>query len=907
MQRFFFRPGILALAITLAASAAAADAAREEPTGVLPLWVDAGQAAELWIESCFPRQEAVRVTPSPLRVPPAARYLIIKLETTALDSPVQAAFSLKNLVVEARSGAPGLKVALDGPPDVVAELVAHGLAPYVDAYVSPPENRVLPADDPTARLWWRAQTNREKVLATLLEASARGVELVVLEGLTLEPAHRAMLEKLRTLRATDLERQPAVAGIARDRVRFLLDPESGYHYLAVQAEPGRSQRIQLSEGEQLTVRELHPTAADYDFVSLGRGGELSLFGAHAFYLFELASQAPEAPHSRVVVESSEIVDPYEIVVKNQVFQKQQGEKIENLVVDEKLYTLSQLPRARPITREYRVVHRQGQPTDYIWTGLAVNGVPYPKNKLRQGFIFDADQVLVDPLAIELDRTYEYVYLGTEMVDGHPTWKIGFKPTREGAYLSGTVWIDQETHAHRRLQAKQLDTLEPVVNREFTADYGWIEQDGERYWTWSHNEGTAILSYLGFHQPVNVVIDRSGHELHSEGADQEIATAYDSDARIMRDTPEGLRWLTRKKVKKKHRAESTRHLDSERDSGIQTGAYERVLADRNHISQNRRVGLLAVYDPSFGDDNPFTDLTFTYFDLSVFGSKLQFFLNANDFGTFTLAYPGVIRKNWVLSLDANPRATYYDRVVGMGTDEELEYERATVGLALAMPFSPAFSVYARYQVANYQYNRLFSTVPDFVLPADHDESTARLEMKYDRRGFSSELVMEVGERDTWLPWGAGSAEPLEDSFFKGTIRAGYYRQLARNQSMGIYASYLKGSNLDRFSRIRLGFGGSFRVAGYSRQIRFDEGFGVNFNYSGHVKKLFPLQLRVDLASLRTDDQLGVTEVFAGVELVTTLHGPWKTDLFLSLGQGVFTTLEEADDEGTRFIASLSRRF
>lgn len=902
MRHPFLQPAILTLAITLAASPAASGS--EEATGVLPLWVDAGQAADLWIETCFPRQEEF-----PLQLPAAARYLIVKLEATVLDDPIQAAFALKNLVVEARSGAPKLKVALDGPADAATRLAAHGLAPYIDAYVSRHPQAALPTSDPTARLWWRAAPGTEEVLATLLEASVRGVELVVLEGLTLEPAHREHLEKLRSLRATDLTPQPAVTGIARQRVHFFLDPESGHQYLAVQAEPSRSQRLELTEGEQLTVRQLHPAAADYDFVSLGRGGELSLFGAHSHYLFELASQAPEAPHSRVVVESSEIVDPYEIVVKNQVFQRQQAEKIDNLVVDETLYTLSQLPRARPITRQYRVVHRQGQPTDYIWTGLAVNGVPYPKNKLRQGFIFDADQVLVDPLAIELDRTYEYRYLGTEEIDGHATWKIGFKPTREGAYLAGTVWIDQQTHAHRRLQAQQLGTLEPVVNREFTANYGWIEQDGERYWTWSHNEGTAILSYLGFHQPVSVVIDRSGHDFNSETAEQEIAAAYDSDAKIMRDTPEGLRWLTRKKVKKYRGQgpESTRHLDSERDRDIQTGAYERVLADRNHISQNRRLGFLMVYDPSFGDDNPFTDLNFTYFDLSVFGSKLQFFLNANDFGTFTLAYPGVIRKNWVLSLDVDPRATYYDRVVGMGTDEELEYERATAGLALAMPFSPAFSMYARYQVANYQYNALFNTVPEFVLPADHDESTVRLEMKYDRQGFSSELVAEYGERDVWQPWGVNSVEPLEDSFFKGAIRAGYYRQLARNQSMGIYASYLKGSNLDRFSRIRLGFGGSFRVAGYSRQIRFDEGFGVNFNYGGHVKKLFPLQLRVDLASLRLDDALGITETFAGVELVTTLHGPWKTDLFLSLGQGVYTSLEEADDEGTRFIAQLSRRF
>ena len=905
MRRSFSRTPALALGTLVAAGAAALAAAAEpEPTGVLPLWVDAGQAAELWTETSFPRQEEF-----PLRLPAGSRYLIVRLSVAVdpgLDA-LQAAFELKNLVVEARTGAPDLKVALDGPKDAVARLVAHGLAPYVDAYVSAPGGPVAPADDPTARLWWRATESAGEVLATLLEASARGVELVVFDHLTVEAEQRQLLDELRTLRATDLSPQPAVAGIAPERVRFFLDPDTGHRYLAVRAEPGRSQRIQLLEGGQPAVRALHPESADYDFVGGDRGGELSLSGGHRHYLFELAAQAPETPHSRVEVASSEIVDPYEIVVKNQVFQKRQAEKISNLVVDETLYTLSQLPRARPITRKYRVVRRQGQPTDYIWTGLAVNGVPYPKSKLRQGFIFDADQVLVDPLAIELDRTYEYTYLGTEPVDGHPTWKIGFEPTLEGAYLAGTVWIDRETHAHRKLQARQLSTLEPVVNREFTVDYGWIEQDGERYWTWSHNEGTAILSYLGFHQPVKVVIDRGGHRFNSETAEMELAMAYDSDARIMRDTPEGLRWLTRRKIKRE-RGDRLNHLGRGDESDRRTGAYERVLAERNHIGQNRRLGLLMVYDPSFGDDNPFTDVTFSYFDLSLFGTRLQFFFNANDFSTFTLAYPGVIGKNWVLSLDIDPQATYYDRVVGAGAEEALEFEQATAALSLAMPFSPAFSAYLRYRLASIQYRALDDTAPEFVLPSDHDQSTVRLEMKYDRRGFSSELVAEYGERDTWRAWGAEGAQPLEDSFFKGTIRAGYSRQLARDQSIGVYASYLEGSNLDRFSRIRLGFGGSFRVAGYSRQVRFDQGFGVNFNYSGHVKRLFPLQLRVDLASVRPNDDLGLgSETFAGVELVTSLHGPWKTDLWLSMGQGIYTSLEDAGDEGTRFIALLSRRF
>ena len=899
MQRLCSRLGLASFfTLALAAGTTAADA---DDDSLLPDWVDDSHAASLWVETRFPPQEEF-----PLPVTPGSRYLIVELETSRIVSWMTAAFDLKNLVVEARSVAPQLEVAIDAPLEALAQLVPHGLAPYVDAYVYR-DSPALPESDPTARLWRRAEVAAPDVLTALLEAAAEGAGLVVLEGLTLEPAHRELLAAIRTTRAADLAPQPTVSGIDQSQVRFFLDPDSGHHYLAVQAATGSAQRVSFALRQHLAVNSLYPETAGFDFVGHGLGGELSLFGEHPFYLFELTSDAPEAPHSRVVVEGSEIIDPYEIVVKNQVFQRKQAEKVDNMVVNEKVYTLSQLPRSRPITRDFRVVQRQGHPTDYIWTGLAVNGVPYPENKLRQGFIFDADQVLVDALAIELDRTYEYEYLGSEPIDGHPTWRIGFKPTRQGAFLSGTVWIDQATHAHRKLEAKQHGTLEPVVNREFTLTYGWVEQDGERYWTWSRNEGSAVLSYLGFHQPVTVLIDRSGYEFNSAAAEEEIQVAHDSDAKIMRDTPDGLRWLTRKKVKRGRRGESTRHLERERDSNIQTGAYERVLADRNHISQNRRLGFLYVYDPSFGDGNPFTDLSFNFFDLNVRGSKLQLFLNADDSGFLSLAYPGVIRKNWVLSLDIEPSSDFYDRVAGTSVAQELEFESAGATLALAMPLSPAFSLYARYGMSRIDYRPLAGTAPDFVLPSDHVETIGRLEAKYDQRGFSSELVLEVGDRDEWGPWGIGAGEPLEDSYLKATLRGGYYKQLSRNQSMGIFAAYLTGSGLDRFSRIRLGFGG-FRVAGYSRQVRFDEGFGVNFNYSGHFLKLFPLQLRLDFATVQPNNDLSLdAEYFVGAEIVTTLHGPWKTDLFLSLGQGLATSLDEAEDEGTRFVALLSRRF
>ncbi|MCP4660206.1 MAG: hypothetical protein GY856_32800 [bacterium] len=872
-------------------------AGEETPTGVLPNWVDASQAASLWIETPFPQREEF-----PLEISPASRFLIVKLEVTDVDDWIQAAYDLKNLVVDARTRSPELKVALDGPRAIVERLIPHGLAPYVDAYVYRREP-VLPAGDPTARLWWRTGAGEEEVLSRLLEASARGAELVVLEDIVLDPAQRTLLDRIRATRSTDLKPQPAVDGIAQDRVHFFRDPDSGRHYLAVHLRPGELRRIAFTLGEGLEARDLYPQPADYEFVSYGRSGELVLFGQHRHYLFELRSEAPRPPHANVVVESSQIMDPYEIVVMNQVFQEGEAEKVRSLDVTEVLRTLAQRPRSRPVTREYRVFERRGHPIDYVWTALAISGVKYPKNKLWEGFIFDADQVLLDPLTIELDRTYEYAYLGEETLDGHRTWKIGFKPLKEGAYLTGTVWIDQKTHAHRKLRARQGGTLPPTVAREFTVDYQWVEDRGERYWTWTRNVGTAVLSYLGFHLPIQVEIERTGHQFNRAGLEQELATIYQSDAKIMRQTPEGLRWLTAAKTRRGR----SRARQREADGGIRTASHERTLAERNAQAHRHRVGVVLLFDKDV-DDDLFVLPGYSYFNLNLLGSKYQFYVNANEYyGFLSIARPDVLRKNWNLNLGVDAFA-YRDREITMGTqrDEDVEVEGGSAEISLAMPLHPALAIYVRYRLDDVRYGSYAETDPAFVLPADHREHTGFVEVRFDLRGFSSELRVVYTTRDRWEPWGRNLEAPLERSWGRGFLRGGYYRQVTRNQSLGLFASYARGTGGDRFSRIPLG-SSSVRVGGYSGRIRFVEGMGLQFNYSGHFLRLFPLQLRLDLGLVRLDEELDKFEHLIGFEVVTNLHGPWKTDLYLSLGQGLATSIEEAEDQQTRFVAVLSRRF
>jgi hypothetical protein len=879
-----------------------------ETNGVLPEWVDAGQAGSIWVEASFvPGQEPHQV------VTAASRFLVISVTKNEVGDWGQAAFELKQMVVAARARSAQLKVGLDATPEAVAQLLGHDLAPYIDAYVYRQEPPVMPAQDPAARLWWRTTAEELDLLARLLEASRYGAELVLLEGITVDPAQRRLLAAIQATGSAELVPQPVVSGIGQDRVHFFLDPDSGDYYLAVHAEAGESRHITFALGPQLEARRLYPEPAGCELSTSGRHSRLTLPGEHRFALYELHSAAPEPPRGRVVVDGEVIIDPYEIVVMNQAFQEREAQKVESLDVTEVHDYLVQHRGASPGRHRYRVIERRDQATDYIWIGREVNGVAVPADKLWQGHIY-SDRVLLDPLAIELDRTYEYTYLGQETIAGHPTWKIGFRPLEPGAYLEGTVWIDQQIHCQHRLQARHVQPRSPLSSHTITVHYQWVEDNRERFWTWTRIEDSHIWTYLGYHLPVTTEIVRSNHRFNRPDLDDELKPIYQSDARVIRETAEGdLRWLIREGTKSWDvgGSEDTfyeRLFEQEPDAAIETESFGRVLAAPGAFSGIHHLGMLVALDPDWRDD-VYLYPYYSYINLGVRGSPYQVFVNASEHGAFSVARPGIIRPTWILNASLD-RIDYQDRELGQGPEEQVTVFGGVLGLSLAMPVHPQLSFTARLHRVQITFDETNpdNLDPDFVLPVNHWLSIGRLEMRYDRRGFSSEIAVEHTERDRWQPWGyLEEYDPdLPLSWLRTLVRVGYYRQIRRNQSLGITATWERGTGADRFSRIRLNTAGLI-VGGYGGRIRYDEGVGLNLDYTGHIKKLFPLRLRIDCALIRPDRELDEYEHLAGVRLFTMLHGPWKTDIELGIGQGLSTSIEETRDQDMTFFFIWSRRF
>jgi hypothetical protein len=900
---------LVIVCVLLVALAAASD---EIAAGLLPEWVDVSQSGSVWIEMPFPVEPGAESM-----VTAASRYLIVKLSMTGADDWAQTAFDLKTAVVEARARSPQLKVGLDGDREVVEQLLRHGLAPYIDAHVYRHEP-VLPTRDPTARLWWRTAASEQDLLVKLLEASRCGAELVLLEGITVDPDQRRLLAALQATGAAELVPQPLVSGIDRSRVHFFLAPDGGAHYLAVQAEAAETRQISFTLGQALEARQLYPGPADCELTIVGRQSRLNLSGEHRFALYELHSTGPEPPHDRIVVDGEVIIDPYEVVVKNQAFQEREARKVDTLDVTEVHDYLVQRPGSRTGRHHYRVIERRDQATDYIWTGWQVNGVEVPHDKMWQSHIYD-DRVLLDPLAIELDRTYEYSYLGEETINGRPTWRIGFRPLAPGAYMSGTVWIDQEIHCQHRLHARHTQPQPPIGSRTITVHYQWVEDGGERFWTWTRIDDSHTWIYLGYHLPIKAEIVRSGHHFNRTDLREELGPIYQSDARIIRETVDGeLRWLIPEEMRSiddrvgdvdPYDLDSIdRVLDQVADAGTQTESFGRVLADHGAFSGTHRVGVLIAQDTDWRDDT-YIYPYYSYFNLAVAGSPYQVFVNASELGTFSVARPGILHPSWTLSASLN-RIEYKDREIGAGRDKLVHVFGGELMLSLAMPVHPRLALTTRLKRTQLIYDEIVSPDldPEFVLPVNHWETTGRLEMRYDRRSFSSDVAIEYTARDDWQPWGTlQEATPqLQQSWVRASIQGGYYRQISRNQSIGISATWERGSGRDRFSRIRLNTG-RLRVGGYTSRIRYDEGFGLILDYTGHFLELFPLRLQLDGAIIRPDRELDQYEHLAGVRLSTMLHGPWKTDIMLGIDHGLTTSIEPARNQELTFFMVWSRRF
>ncbi len=526
--------------------------------------------------------------------------------------------------------------------------------------------------------------------------------------------------------------------------------------------------------------------------------------------------------------------------------------------------------------------KQGQGFDWAWQRFYINGVRWRGKNLPEIPLIQAEKAAALPLEIHFTKEYSYRLRGTETVDGRDCWVVDFspdvKPEPGRTLYRGSVWIDQEFFGRVRTRALQLGLEGDVISNEETIFYSPLTLQGEPgdwtpvdLWLPLRVVGQQLLSILNATTLVETEAILSALDINGTGFAEQRQAVLDSDATMVRDTEEGLRYLVKDK-----------------DTGL------RVVKDE--LKKSSLSALAGVFwDESQDFPIPLGGVNYFSFDFKGTGKQVNiFFAGALLIGN--IADPDVFGSKW----DAG--ANVFALALG-GSDslfrdgEEIEEEEvdtlpANVSFFLGRPLGSFGKLDLSYSLRLANFSRADDTADEFVLPEDHLVNVFQIETKYNRGGYRFSARGRHNVRSKWRPWGLPGSPELEDfdeetkeyDLWGATLAKTWW--LPRFKKFSIELEYQDGQNLDRFSKYGFGIFNDIRVHGYqSDNIRASRAWGGHLSYGFEVGELLRLQLIGD-GILATDEESGLDdELLGGIGLEGTFIGPWQTIINVDLGVAV----------------------
>ncbi|PWB73127.1 MAG: hypothetical protein C3F15_10165, partial [Holophagae bacterium] len=198
-------------------------------------------------------------------------------------------------------------------------------------------------------------------------------------------------------------------------------------------------------------------------------------------------------------------------------------------------------------------YRRGEGFDWVWQRFLVNGVLW-RGQIPKLPLLQPARAAARPLEIHLDREYRYRLRGTDTVNGRDCWVVEFEPAAavEGAHLwKGTVWIDRELFARVKTRALQLGLAGDVISNEQTTLTEPVDAAGNpapwdpaSYFLPTRVNAQELQSILNTAVQVEKESVLTDIRINADGYAERLAAAHASPDTMLRDTPDGLRYLDR---------------------------------------------------------------------------------------------------------------------------------------------------------------------------------------------------------------------------------------------------------------------------------------------------------------------------------------------------------------------------
>ena len=555
----------------------------------------------------------------------------------------------------------------------------------------------------------------------------------------------------------------------------------------------------------------------------------------------------------------------EILARYQAQQRRQDALIKTTIARGTTTLLFEVPDfAAPITiTAGTTIFRGPEGTNIEERDIRVNGAAIAGGGAQSPPelpLIEAERISTPPLRITLDEAYRYALDGEDS----GAYIVSFEPRTAGRGLArGRAWIDAHDFTLRRRQTIRKDLRGPIVSSEEVDDFGMVDVSGTPVWLPVETRIFQSYEGAGFQTPIHRTIAIDHYDVNSGAFDRELEAAFASDHVMMRDTPDGLRYLLRRG---------------------KTGTRAAVTAG-THTLRSIIGGVLV--DPGISQPLEFAGVSYVNLNMFGRGDQLTVFFGG-IFGQLSWSTPAIGGTKWQAHASAfGIAARYNDRVFRRGREQFSENllqrpQYASAGVLRSL--TPRIRATIDYEFDLTDYRKTSSTSPLFAAPTRIVDHALDASLTAERGPWTARAWWNPATRTGW----GGDFQR-----YGGTVK----RTLALLSSVTsrVELSWMGGHGLDRFSRY--GFDAFDNpLHGYpTASIRYDRGAlfrsATAWTWRGlHVDGFGD-------AALVHDPGWASERVYPGVGFGVESGGPFRTLMSVEWAYG-FRAPRPEGDEGTQ---------
>ena len=816
---------------------------------------EAGGKAGLWIDGTAGAVDVRIAAPS---------YRVLVDLSAETGEPEQVAFALKTRATELRAAAPDALIGIRSSRELFAELLRREVSAYVDFHGTDAERPAFP----------RSAAGADTAIALSDTGSAGNTSrrLVVRVPDDVVAAQALVRD---VSQAAQLLPEGLVAGGMADircgsaRLATFLDPES----LATVA-VARECRAGVS---------VSPEAPGVERVALSAG--------------ETIVRVPAAEGrfaEGVRVTGARALSVREIIARHQAAAARQRRAIRQSIATGTMtltFEAPGFPAPMTITSQ-AVIYTAPDATEIEQRDIRVNGIAFAGGRVPRLPLLEPERVASPPLAIALSDVYTYGLAGQTDVGGVRCYAVTFAPTDKARSLfAGTAWIAIDSFAMVKVSAVQTALRGAIVSSEQTDEF---RPDANGWWLLTRSDVRQLYEGAGHRTPIHRVLAIDHQEVNPEAFEARLRAAYASPSVILRDTPQGYRYIKREPAGGATPA-----------TAVQTelaGPSERV----------RTLALGVIIDPNISIPLPFAGLSYVDFNLFGTGTQLNGFFGGT-YGQLAISVPSLGGTRWQLAGRAfGIASSYNDRAFVEGREHyewNITQRPAHASAWLLRPLSPRLTMRAGYELDYTGFGDASSTAATFAVPASQVSHAIRLGMDGQRGGWSGSFWWSAARRAGWRGWGDPAGQPGLVGVGEYDPRHRDYQRTGASLAKSVVlsprvvgraeVSWMAGRDLDRFSRYTFG---SFdnRLRGYpSALIRYDRGAVFRGSAAWATGKLLRLDGFVDSALVRDPGFGSRNRSYSGLGAAAEVPAPFGTLVAIEWGYG-FQGVNSDGGRGTQVI-------